>query len=80
MHETDPSLLIPRLESSLYDDYKYSLLLKSNVVDDTDLIDLEEVFDPPLNSLPLVAPSFSSTPIFASTNDSTLLASFLPLA
>ena len=62
MHETDSSQPIPRLESSLYDDYGSSLLLESNVVDDAPLIDVEEVFDPPLSSLPLVAPSFSSNP------------------
>ena len=50
------------------------------VVDDADLTNLEEVFDPPLTSLPLVAPSFFSTPIAASINDLTLLASPLPLA
>jgi len=27
LHNTNPSLLIPRLESSLYDDYEYSLPL-----------------------------------------------------
>ena len=62
MHETNSSLPIPRLKSSLYDDYESFLLLESNVVDDAPLTDLEEVFDPPLSSLPLVAPFFSSTP------------------
>jgi len=33
LDETDPSLPIARLESSLYDDYESSLPLKSNVVD-----------------------------------------------
>ena len=57
LHETDP-----RLESSLYDDYESSLPLDSNVVDDTHLTDLEKMFDPPLTSLPFVAPFFSNTP------------------
>ena len=75
LHDTDPSLPIPRLESSLYDDCEYSLPLESNIVDDTPLINLEEVFDPPLTSLLLIAPSFSSIPIATSVSDSTLLAS-----
>ena len=79
-HETDSSLPIRRLESSLYDDYKSSLPLESNVVDDAPLTNLEEVFDPPLTSLPLVALSFSSTPIATSISDSTFVASPLPLA
>jgi len=58
LHETYPSLPIPRLESSLYDDYGSSLPLESNVVDDAPFPNLEEVFDPPLTSLSLVAPSF----------------------
>jgi len=62
LHETYPSLSIPRLESSLYDNYKSSLPLESSVVDDAPLANLEEVFDHPLTSLPLVAQSFSSTP------------------
>ena len=33
-YETDPSLPIPRLESSLYDDYAPWLPLVSNVADD----------------------------------------------
>jgi len=72
LYETDPSMPIPRLESSLYDDYESSLTLESNVVDDAPLTDLEKVFDPPLTSLTLVTPSFSSTRIE--------LASPLPLA
>jgi len=78
-HETDPSLRIRRLESSLYDDYESSLPIESNVVDDAPLTELEEVFDLPLTSLPLVAPSFSTTPIATSDSDSTLLTSPLPL-
>ena len=73
LHETDPSLPIPRLESSLYDAYESSLPLESNIVDDAPLTDLEEVFDPPLTYSSLVAPSCSSTPIVTTTSDSTLL-------
>jgi len=80
LHETDPSLPIPRLESSLYDDQESSLPIESNVVDDAPLTDLKEVFDPSLTSLPLVALSFSHTAIASSISDSTLLASPLPLA
>ena len=80
LHETDPSLPIPRLESSLYDHYESSLPLESNIVDNAPLTDLEEVFDPPLTYSPLVAPSPSSTPLVTSTSDSTLLDSPFPLA
>jgi len=80
LHETDPSLPIPRLESSFYDDYESSHLLESNAVDDAPLTDLEEVFDPPLTSLPLVAPSFSSTSVATSVRDLVLLVSPFPLA
>ena len=74
-----PSLPIPRLESSLYDDYESSLPTESNVVDDALLTDQEEVSDPPMSSLPLVAPSFSSTPVATNVSDSALLAYPLPL-
>jgi len=80
LHETDPSLPIPKLESNLYDDYESSLFIEFNIVDDAPLTDLEELFDPPLTSLPPVAPSFSSTPVATSVSDSTLLAYPLPLA
>ena len=80
LHETDPSLPIPKLESSLYDDNESSFPLESNVIDDAALTNLEEVFDPPLTSLPLVAPSFSSTPVATSISESTLLASPLFVA
>jgi len=80
LHETDPSLIFPKLESSLYDDYEPSFPLESNVVDDTPLAGLEEVFDPPLTSLPFVALSFSSTLMDPSVSDLTLLASPLPLS
>jgi len=79
LHETDLSLPISRLESSLYDDYKSSLPLESNIVDDAPLTDLEEVFDPPLTYSPLVAPSCSSTSIVTTISDSTLLDSPFPL-
>jgi len=52
----------------------------SNVVDDSSLTDLGEVFGPPLTPLTFVAPSFSSTPIDTSVSDLILLASPLPLA
>jgi len=80
LHETDPSPPIPRFESSLYNDYECSLSIESNVVHDAALIDLEEVFEPPLTSFPLVAPSFYGTRIATSVSDSTLLASPLPSA
>ena len=34
LHEIDPSLHIPRLVTSLYDDYESSLFPESNVFDD----------------------------------------------
>ena len=34
LQETGPSLPIPRVDSSLYDDYESSRPLESNVVDD----------------------------------------------
>jgi len=80
LHEIDPSLPIHRLGYSLYDHCESSLPLGSNVVGDTPWIDLEDVFDSPFTSLPLVAPSFSSTPTDTSVSDSTLLASSLHLA
>ena len=79
LYRTDPSLPFCRLEASLYHDYESSLPLESNVVDDAPLIDLEEVFDPPLTSLPFVTLSFSTTPV-ATVSDLSLLASPLPLA
>ena len=74
LHGTDPSLPIPRIESSLYDDSKFFLPLKSNVVDDAPLTDLEELFDPLSTSLPFLAPSFSSTPVEPNVSELTLLA------
>ena len=76
--ETD-SLPFHRLTASLYDDCESFLPLKSNVLDDSPLIDLKEAFDLPLISLPFVAPSFSSTPMDTSVSDLSLLASPLPL-
>jgi len=61
LHETYLSLPFPRLESSLYDDCESSLPLESNVVDDTPLTDLEEVFDPPLTFVPFVGILFYHT-------------------
>jgi len=69
LHETNSSLPIPRLESSLYDDCETSLPLESNVVNDAPLTNLEEVFDPLLTSLSLVAPSFSSSLVATSISD-----------
>jgi len=69
LHETDLSLPILRLESSLYDDYESFHSLESNVVDDASLTELEEVFDPPLTSLPLVALPIASTPVTTSSSD-----------
>ena len=80
LHNTHPSLPIPRLDSSLFDYYESSLPLESNIIDDAPLTDLGEVFDPSLASLPLSAPSFSSTPVVTGVSDSTLLASPFPLA
>jgi len=80
LHETDPSLPIPRLESDLPDDYASSCPLESNVVDNVPLPDLEDMFDSPLPYAPLVAPSPSSTPLVTSTSDSTLLDYPFPLA
>jgi len=80
LHGTNPSLPIPTLECSLHDDYESFLQLESNVVDDAPLTNIEEVLDPPLTSLSLVTPSFSSHPIATSVSDSTLLASPLSVA
>ena len=77
--ETNPSLPIPRLKSSLYDDCESFLPLESNVFDDAPSTNLEEVFNPPLTSLPYVAPFFSSTPVATSVSNLTSLASLLCL-
>ena len=66
-----PTLVCPSLDLRL---------VSIRIVNDVNLIDLEEVFDPPLTSLLFVSPSFSSTPIVTSISDLTLLASPLPLA
>jgi len=62
LHEVDPILPFLRLEASHYDDCESFLFLESNVVDDTHLTDIEEVFVRPLTSLPLVATSFLALP------------------
>ena len=80
LYEIDPSLPFLRLEASLYYDCESSLLLESNFVDDTSLINLEEVFKPPVVALTFVTPSSSSTPIYTSVSDFILLVSFLLLA
>ena len=79
-HEIDLSLPFPSLESSLYDDCESPFLLAYNIINDTPLTNMEEVFDPPLMTLSFVAPSFSSTPIATSVSDLTWLAFPLPLA
>ena len=71
LSETDLSLPSSRLEASLYNACELFLLLESNIIDDAPLIDLEEAFDPPLTSLPFVAPSFSSTLMDTRVNDFT---------
>jgi len=63
LHGTNAILPFPMLQASLYDDCECSLPLEANVVDDSLLTDLEEVFDLHLTSLPYVAPSFCSTPM-----------------
>jgi len=78
-HEIDLSLPFPSLESSLYDDCESPFLLAYNIINDTPLTNMEEVFDPPLMTLSFVAPSFSSTPMDTSISYSNLLASPLPL-
>jgi len=80
LYEINPSLPFARLEASLHDDYESCPSLKCNVVDDAPLTDLDEAYDPPLTSLPFVAPSFSSTPMDTSVSELTLHASPLPLA
>jgi len=57
-----------------------NLPLESNIVDDAPSTDLEELFDPLLTSSPLVAPSFSNTPVATSVNDVILLTPPVPLA
>ena len=78
--ETDPSLHFLKPKASLYDNYDSSLPLDSSFVDDTSLINLEEVFKPPVVALTFVTPSSSSTPIYTSVSDFILLVSFLLLA
>ena len=77
LQEINCSLPVLRLESSLYDDCESFLSLEYNIVDDAPLTHLEEAFDPPLTSLPLVASSFSSFVVASSISDLTLL-SFPP--
>jgi len=58
MHEIDPSLPSLRFKASLYDDCDLYLPLTADSTVSTPLIDLKEVFDPPLTSLPFVTPCF----------------------
>ena len=80
LHGTEPNLSFPSLEVSLCDDCESSLPLESSFVDDTPSTNLEEVFEPPLTSSSVVAPSSPSTPIGTTVSALTLLASPLPLA
>ena len=59
LHEIDPSLSLPILESSLYDNCKSSLPLKFNVVDDAPLTSPEELFDPRFHCRLLFHPSLA---------------------
>jgi len=61
LHEIGPRLTIPRLESR-HDDYESSPPLEFNIVDDVPLTELQEVFDAPLTSFSVVAPSFLTPP------------------
>ena len=80
LHETDPSLLSTGLKASLYEDYESSLFLESNFVDDTPLIDPDEMFESSLTSLTFVTSSFSSGPIDTTVSALMLPASRLTLA
>ena len=61
LHETNPSPSSPRLEVSFYDDCESFLSLEPTFVIDSHVTNLEEVIDPPLIFVPLVASSLSST-------------------
>ena len=63
LHAIDPSLPSPRLKANPYEDYESSLPLEFDFANDAPLTDLKKVFGPPLTSLPLVASSFSGTPV-----------------
>ena len=77
-----PSLvyLLLDLRLGLYDDYESSIHLEPNFMVDSCLIGLEEVIDPPLTSLPFVAPSLPSTPRDTTEGVLCLFSSPLPLA
>jgi len=64
-------------EASLCDNYESSLPQEFIFVDDASSTDVEEAFDPPLSSLPLLS---ISTLIDTTISGLTLLASLLPLA
>ena len=80
LHETNLRLPFFWLEASLYDGCGSFLPLKSNLVDDAPLTDLEEAFNPLLTSLSFVAPSFSSPPMDTSVSNLSLLVFPLTLA
>ena len=80
LHETNPSLSSPTLEISLYDDYQSSLPLELDFMVRVLSTSLEEVIDPAMISIPIVASSLSSTPNDITICDLNLLASPLPLA
>jgi len=80
VHETDRSLPFARLEASFYDDCESSLSLGSNFMDDAPSTDLVKALDPSLTSLPLITPSFSSTPIDTIVSDLALLLSSIQLS
>jgi len=63
---------------NLHDNYESSIPLELNVVNDAPLTDLQEMFDPPLTSLPTVASSFLNTPMDTSVSDLPLVTSLLP--
>ena len=55
LHKTNPNLPSLRDKASLYDDEESFLPLRPNFVDETPLIDLEEVFNPSFTSLSFIA-------------------------
>ena len=67
-------------EPNLFTTLEFFIPQESNVVDDTHLTNLEEVFDPPFTSFLITVPSFSSTPMDTTISDLTLPASPFPLA
>ena len=64
---------------NLHDNCESFLPIELNVATDAPLTDLEEMFDPPLTSLPNVTPSFLNTPMHTSVSDLPLVLACLPL-